>query len=208
MADAGDVEVEVREFAERLYGQRPVEVEHAEDQLLLLIPFGGVSRKEQLFFRQEDRQAAGRVAWHVHGCGARAQFDLIAVLQHAVDASGLGQGRLFDRHLHELALFFRDVRDRYLLLARDDGDVQLMRQHLGTCAFDQLGMAAGVIRVAVCQDDLLELLRLAANVCQMVEDAGRIARDAGIDQRVCVCVAVEIAGAQPLDHPETRNDFH
>ena len=76
-----------------------------------------------------------------------------------------------------------------------------MNEHLRIGAFDHVCQRADVVSMVMRDDDLAQVIRLAADALDGSEDAVGAAGDAGVDERepVGLFVQVRAADAEPFD---------
>ena len=102
--EAGDVEVELGQLAERLARLRRIDVEDTGDDVIVWVPSSGIAREEHSLGWQIEGDTARSVAWHVDDASAAAQIDLIPILQFSIHACRGGRRRRFDSPFMERAL--------------------------------------------------------------------------------------------------------
>ncbi len=97
-----------------------------------------------------------------------------------------------------------------LLLASHHGRIERVNEHLRIGALDHIGQRTDVVCMVVCDDDLAQVIRLAADALDLGEDAVGAAGDASIDQRQPVGLLVEVrsAEAEAIDGVDAGDDLH
>ena len=96
------------------------------------------------------------------------------------------------------------------LFAPHHGRIERVNEHLRIGALDHLRQRADVVSMVMRDDDLAQVIRLAADALDGSEDAVGAAGNAGVDKRQPVGLLVEIraADAEPFDRVDAGDDLH